>query len=114
MRHSAGLLRLFASATLVLVAAEPTRTAAQTGCEQKRQACIAECRAQHFAVDPKRNACIAGCAAEADRCRREQAQAGEPAARRLDMAGCRLVPGAVDLASLERLVGEASRTAVAQ
>ena len=72
MRHSAGLLRLFASATLVLVAAEPAHGAAQTGCETKRRSCIAECRAQYFAVDPKRDACIANCVAEADRFRREQ------------------------------------------
>ncbi len=73
MRHSAGLLRLFASAALALVAAGPTRTAAQTACEAKRRACIAECRAQHFAIDPKRDACIASCVAEANRCVREQA-----------------------------------------
>jgi hypothetical protein len=78
MRHSAGLLRLFASATLALVAAEPTRTAAQTGCETKRRSCIAECRAQYFTVDPKRDACVANCVAEANRCMREQAaQQGE-------------------------------------
>ncbi len=76
MRHSAGLMRLFASATLALAAAEPTHVAAQTGCEAKRRSCIAECRAQYFAVDPKRNACIANCVAEADRCTREQARAG--------------------------------------
>jgi len=78
MRHSAGLLRLFASATLAMVAAEPTHTAAQTKCEEKRQSCIAECRARYFSVDPKRNACIANCMSEADRCMREQAiQQGE-------------------------------------
>ena len=78
MRHSAALLRLFASASLALVAAEPTHVAAQTGCEAKRRSCIAECRAQYFAVDPKRDACIANCVAEANRCMREQAaQQGE-------------------------------------
>ena len=73
MGRSAGLPRLFASAALALVAAEPTRAAAQTACEAKRRSCIAECRAQYFSVDPKRNACIAKCVAEADRCTREQA-----------------------------------------
>ena len=73
MRHSAGLLRLVASAALALVAVEPTHALAQTGCEPKRQSCIAECRAQYFTVDPKRNACIANCVAEANRCMREKA-----------------------------------------
>jgi hypothetical protein len=72
MRHSAGLLRLFTSAILALVAAEPTHTAAQTGCEAKRRSCIAECRARHFSIDPKRDACIANCMAQANRCMREQ------------------------------------------
>jgi hypothetical protein len=73
MSHSAALLRLFASASLALVAAEPTRTAAQTGCEAKRRSCVAECRAQYFTVDPKRDACMANCVAEANRCLREEA-----------------------------------------
>src|SRR4051794_5478277 len=73
MRHSAGLLRLFASATLAMGVALPAQTAAQTGCEAKRRSCVAECRAQYFTVDPKRNACIAKCEAEASRCVREQA-----------------------------------------
>lgn len=110
MRHSAGLLRLFASATLVLIAAEPTYTAAQTECEAKRRSCIAECRAQYFTVDPKRNACVANCVAEANRCIRDQAvRQGTPAM----VVGGTLVPGALDLASLERLAAEA-RTAVAR
>ena len=88
MRHSAGLLRLFAAATLALVAAEPTYAAAQTGCEAKRRSCIAECRAQHFAVDPKRNACIASCVAEANRCMREQARAGELASEQPQILAC--------------------------
>ncbi len=79
MRHTAKLLWLFASATLALVAADLTHEAAQAGCETKRRSCIAECRAQYFAVDPKRNACIANCVAEADRCMREQARAGNGA-----------------------------------
>lgn len=74
MRHPAGPLRLFASVTLALAAAGLTHETAQTGCETKRQSCIAECRAQYFAVDPKRNACVANCAAEANRCMREQAR----------------------------------------
>ncbi len=73
MRYAAGLLRLFASATLALVAADLTHEAAQTGCETKRRSCIAECRAQYFTIDPKRNVCIANCVAEANRCLREQA-----------------------------------------
>lgn len=73
MRHSTPLLRLFASAILVLVAAEPTDKAAGTECEPKRRSCTAECRAQHFSIDPKRNACIAKCVAEANKCMREQA-----------------------------------------
>jgi hypothetical protein len=78
MRHSTGLLRVFASATLALIAVEPTHAAAQTGCEAKRQSCIAECHARYFTIDPKRNACIANCMAEANKCMREQAvQQGE-------------------------------------
>jgi hypothetical protein len=73
MRRSAELLRLFAFATLIPVAAEPAREAAQTRCEPKRQSCIAECRAQYFNIDPKRGTCIASCIAEANRCMREQA-----------------------------------------
>ncbi len=73
MRHPVGLLRLFAAAALALTAAGPTHALAQTGCEPKRQSCIAECRAQYFSVDPKRNACIANCVAEANRCMREKA-----------------------------------------
>lgn len=73
MRHSAGLLRLFVSASLALVTAEPLHKAAQTGCEPKRRSCIAECRAQYFTIDPKRETCIANCVAEANRCMREQA-----------------------------------------
>ncbi len=70
MRHPAGLLRLLASAVLVLAAAEPADKAAQAACEPKRRSCVAECRAQHFNMDPKRNACIANCVAEANRCTR--------------------------------------------
>ncbi len=74
MRHPAGLLRLFASAAVALVAAEPARPAAQQpACEPKRLSCIAECRARYFTMDPKRDACIASCVAEANRCVREQA-----------------------------------------
>lgn len=110
MRHSVGLLRLFASATLVLIAAEPTHTVAQTECEAKRRSCIAECRAQYFTIDPKRNACIANCVAEANKCIRDQAvRQGTPAMVVSDT----LVPGALDLALLERLVAEA-RTAAAR
>jgi hypothetical protein len=99
MRHSAARLLLFASATLALVATATTRTVAQTGCEQKRQACVAECRAQYFATDPKRDACIASCVSAANRCVREQAQAGDPAAGRLDEASCRMIqlPGPLSL-----------------
>jgi len=88
MHHSAGLLRLFASATLALVAADLTHEAAQTGCETKRRSCIAECRAQYFTVDPKRNACIASCVAEADRCMREQARAGDTVTEFGNLAFC--------------------------
>jgi hypothetical protein len=73
MRHSAGLLRFVASATLTLIMAEPIHAAAQTRCEAKRQSCTAECRARHFTIDPKRNECIANCMAEENKCRREQA-----------------------------------------
>ena len=72
MRRSAALLPLLASATLALVAAEPTIETAQTGCEAKRRSCIAECRAQHFNVDPKRSGCVANCETKAKRCMREQ------------------------------------------
>ena len=88
MRYAAGLLRLFASATLALVAADLTHEAAQTGCETKRRSCIAECRAQYFVIDPKRNACIADCVAEADRCRREQARAGDGVFESAHLASC--------------------------
>ncbi len=88
MRHSAGPLRLFASAAFALVAADLTYEVAQTGCETKQRSCIAECRAQHFAVDPKRNACIANCVAEADRCRREQVRAGDGVNELAKLASC--------------------------
>ena len=79
MHHSAGFLRLFASAILGLAAAEPAHAAAQTECETKRRSCITECHARFFSIDPKRNACIANCTAEAARCAREQpAQQGAP------------------------------------
>jgi hypothetical protein len=73
MRHSVGLLRFVASATLALIAAEPTHAAAQTTCEAKRQSCTAECHARYFTIDPKRNECVANCMAEENKCRREQA-----------------------------------------
>jgi hypothetical protein len=91
MRHSACIWRLFAAATLALVAVDLPHEFAQTGCETKRRSCIAECRAQHFAVDPKRNACIASCVAEADRCRREQARAGDAVAEVAQLASCRSI-----------------------
>jgi hypothetical protein len=91
MRHYAGLLRLFATATLALMAADLAYEAAQTGCETKRRSCIAECRAQHFNVDPKRNACIANCESEANRCRREQARAGGAVAEFAQLASCRSI-----------------------
>src|SRR5215218_2177945 len=104
MRHSAGLLRLFASATLALVAAGPAQTAAQTGCEAKRRSCVAECRAQYFTVDPKRDACIAKCEAEANRCMREQAvqqgRSHEPGVHPRDFLTSREPNGVVGLASL--------------
>src|SRR5688572_2743118 len=90
MRHSATLLRVLAAVALGLAVAEPNNAAAQTGCEAKRQACIAECRAQHFAIDPKRTACIASCESEANRCMRERAQAGRSATTRLHLASCRM------------------------
>ncbi len=74
MLHPAPRLRLFASAILALIAAEPADKAAQTECEAKRRSCIAECRAQYFTVDPKRNLCVANCVAQANRCAREQAR----------------------------------------
>ena len=91
MHHSRDLLWLFASAILALVAAEPTHTAAQTACEAKRRSCIAECRAQYFAVDPKRDACIADCVAEANRCMREQARAGGGVTGSAKLASCNSV-----------------------
>jgi hypothetical protein len=53
--------------------AQPTREAGQAGCEPKHQSCVAECRAQYFAIDPKRAACTVNCADEFARCNREQA-----------------------------------------
>jgi hypothetical protein len=88
MRHPACVLGLVASATLALVAVDLAREVAQTGCETKRRSCIAECRAQHFAIDPKRSACIASCVAEADRCRREQARAGDGVTAIVSLAPC--------------------------
>jgi hypothetical protein len=41
-------------------------------CEPKRQSCVAECRAQYFAIDPRRTDCTVNCAAVAARCTREQ------------------------------------------
>ncbi|TCZ56730.1 hypothetical protein EXY23_19285 [Roseicella aquatilis] len=69
---SATLPRLLACAILGLVAADPTRAAAQTECEAKRRSCISECHARFFSIDPRRNACIADCMAEAARCARGQ------------------------------------------
>lgn len=53
--------------------AEPARGAVvRPNCDARRQACVSECRAQHFAVDPKRAACTQSCETEAARCVREQ------------------------------------------
>ena len=73
MRHSAGLMRFIASATLILIIAEPTHATAQTRCEAKRQSCTAECYARYFTIDPKRNECVARCMSEENKCRHEQA-----------------------------------------
>jgi hypothetical protein len=73
MRHSAGLMRFVASATLSLIIVEPSHAADQTKCEAKRQSCTAECYARFFIIDPKRNECIAGCMSEEKKCKREQA-----------------------------------------
>jgi hypothetical protein len=91
MRHPACVLGLVASATLALVAVDLAREVAQTGCETKRRSCIAECRAQYFAIDPKRDACIANCVAEANRCRREQARAGDGVTEFVNLASCNSV-----------------------
>lgn len=73
------LLSLFlAHAATALVAAEPGQNPPQTPCDLKLQSCIAECRAQHFAIDPKRNACTANCSAEAKRCVREPSSTAAP------------------------------------
>ena len=73
MRHSGRLMRFVASATLILIIAEPTHATAQTRCEAKRQSCTAECYARYFMIDPKRNECVARCMSEENKCRREQA-----------------------------------------
>lgn len=39
-----------------------------TGCADRRDACVAECRARLFSIDPKRATCVATCTAEANRC----------------------------------------------
>ncbi len=88
MRHSAGLLRLFVSASLALVTAALPYKAVQTGCETKRRSCIAECRAQYFNIDPKRGACIANCVAEANRCMREQAAVNRLGNGALSLIAC--------------------------
>jgi hypothetical protein len=72
MRHTAGLVRLIAFATLTLIIARPTRVVAQASCEAKRQSCTAECYARYFTIDPKRNECVARCLAEEHKCKREQ------------------------------------------
>ena len=73
MRHSAGLMRFVASATLTLIVALPTYAAAQTKCEAKRLTCTAECRARYFTIDARRDECIAKCISEENKCKREQA-----------------------------------------
>lgn len=40
------------------------------GCESKREACVAECRARLFSVDPRRPDCIASCVSTAVQCAR--------------------------------------------
>ena len=47
-----------------------TACVAATGCEARRDSCIAECRARLFSIDPKRNACVAGCSTSATQCAR--------------------------------------------
>ena len=39
-----------------------------SGCDTKRDACIAECRARIFSIDPKRTDCIADCSSKAQQC----------------------------------------------
>jgi hypothetical protein len=38
------------------------------GCDSTRDACIAECRARLFSVDPKRATCTTGCSNAAGQC----------------------------------------------
>jgi hypothetical protein len=45
------------------------------GCDAQREACVADCRARLFNIDPKRPACIAGCSNAAAQCERDAEKA---------------------------------------
>ena len=40
-------------------------------CDDKRQSCVAECRAPYFMIDPKRETCFSACSAGAIACIRQ-------------------------------------------
>jgi len=44
---------------------------ASDGCDAIRQACVAECRARLFGIDPRRSQCIDRCAVAAHHCPRQ-------------------------------------------
>jgi hypothetical protein len=66
------LRQFVALAVFTFGATVSTPALAQSRCEVKRQACVSECYARHFMIDPNRNKCISNCALEEDKCRREE------------------------------------------
>lgn len=66
------LWQFVALAVIASGALEPAPALAQSRCEMRRQACVSECYARHFTIDPQRGKCIASCSVEEDKCRREE------------------------------------------
>ena len=72
MRRSLLVVLLVLCPSPGLMRAQPVSAcetcAGAAGCEAKRDACVAECRARLFSVDPRRADCIAACLDTATQC----------------------------------------------
>ena len=66
------LWQFVALAVVAFEVLEPIPALAQARCEIRRQACVSECYARHFTIDPQRAKCIATCNVEDDKCKREE------------------------------------------
>ena len=71
----AALLLLAGATASVDAVAQPAQRCAtclrEAGCDAQQDACVAECRARMFGIDPKRNSCLDGCRVAATRCSRD-------------------------------------------